>query len=119
MDVSRRWEAARTTRHNQAHWAGVSPADTPVDVDIHEDLPRLRERCRHEYHNNAHVEGCVSTHAVDVIGSDGPRLEVISDNDRFNERAESFWREWSELCDYTGAMGLPELFANPRPSILV
>ncbi|MEO1526719.1 MAG: phage portal protein [Planctomycetota bacterium] len=109
MDVSRRWEAARTTRLNEAHWAGSTPADTPLDVDIHEDLSTLRQRTRHEYHNNPHVEGCVATHAVDVVGAEGPRLEVISDNDNFNNRVEAYWREWSEICDYTGQMGLPEL----------
>lgn len=107
--VARRWESARTDRLNQAHWETASPAGTPIDVDLAEQLPTLRQRSRHEYQNNPHVEGVVTTHAVDIVGPDGPTLEVQSDNDRYNSRLEARVREWSELCDYTGRSGLAEI----------
>ncbi|MGB7325946.1 MAG: phage portal protein [Rubripirellula sp.] len=107
LTVTRGWEAARTDRVNADHWKGAN--GDPIDHDLAFDLPTLRARAVHEYENNPNVEGVVGTHAVDLVGPDGPQLEVRSDNDAYNDRQESLWREWSELCDYNCEMGLPEI----------
>ncbi|MDM4015841.1 phage portal protein [Roseiconus lacunae] len=107
--IARRWESGLTDRLNEAHWEPAAPAGEPIDISLAEQLPEMRRRVTHEYKNNSYVEGTIGTHAVDIVGEDGPTLEVISDSDRYSDRAEKFWREWAELCDYTGEEGLPEI----------
>lgn len=105
--ILRRWEAATTDRLNEAHWADAH--GQPIDADLATDLPTLRARAAHEYHNNPIVEGVVTTHAIDVVGSEGPTLEVVCDDDRYAARLQSRWEEWTELCDYNGEMSLVEI----------
>jgi len=105
--ILRRWDAAVTDRNNEAQWQDAH--GQPIDSDLAVDLPTLRARAQHEYHNNPTVEGVVTTHAIDVVGSHGPSLEVQSSDDRYNNRLEAFWREWCELCDYNNEMSLVDI----------
>ncbi|TWU66463.1 phage portal protein [Crateriforma conspicua] len=105
--IVRRWEAAQTDRLNEQHWADAD--GQPIDVDLAFYLPQLRARAAHEYHNNPMVEGVVTTHAIDVVGPQGPSLEVLSDDDRYATRLESMWRQWCEQCDIAGQMTLTDI----------
>lgn len=90
---ARRWEAAETTRLNSAHWTNA--ADNSLNSDLAAKLAILRARCALEIANNPWVDGAVETHAGDVVGPHGPRLDVQSDSDRFNERLETLWTDWT------------------------
>lgn len=90
--TARRWEAADTDRLNQAHWQNVT--GVPINVDLTERLETLRTRSAQEIANNGMVAGMVTTYADDVVGDDGPSLQVQSDDDAYNEAAEAAWREW-------------------------
>ncbi|MEO9590886.1 phage portal protein [Rhodopirellula bahusiensis] len=103
----RRWDGARTDRLNEAHWAGA--LGQTIDSNLAMDLPTLRNRCVHEYHNNAIVQGLVETHSADIVGPEGPSLEVLSDDDRFNSAFESRWREWTEICDHNSELHLDDI----------
>lgn len=105
--ILRRWDAATTDRLNEAQWEEAT--GQPIDADLAFDLPTLRARAAHEFHNNPVVEGVVTTHAIDVVGAHGPTLEVQSGDDLFNTRLEAFWREWCDLCDYNNEMSLVDI----------
>src|SRR5687768_2173239 len=73
----RRWEAAETNRLNRTHWRNATGA--PINEDLSGDLRTLRARCRYESYNNPIVEGVIGTHQVDLVGVQGPTLQVRSD----------------------------------------
>lgn len=88
----RRWESADTDRLNRAHW--VNATGNSINVDLSEDLETLRVRSAFEAANNPMVEGVISTHQTDLIGHDGPQLQVVSDSPEYNEALEAAWRQW-------------------------
>ncbi len=89
---TRRWEAAETTRLNQAHWQFAQ--DESINVWLASQLPTLRARATYESKQNGIVMGMIATHADVIVGPDGPSLQVQSDNEAYNKAAENVWREW-------------------------
>jgi len=88
----RRFESAETNRLNKAHWQNAT--GQPINADLLADLETLRARAAYEAANNGTVEGVINTHAEDIVGRDGPNLQVESDAAAWNEAAERVWREW-------------------------
>jgi capsid protein len=88
----RRWEAAKTHRLNQAHWQYAQ--EQSVNADLQDWLAILRTRCTYERDNNPLVDGIVFTHYVDIVGKDGPELQVQSESSTYNEWLEGHWRRW-------------------------
>ena len=74
----RRWEAAKTSRLNSAHWS--SATGTAVNADIETYVETLRNRCLYEAANNAFVDGVIEQFANDVLGKQGPILQVQSES---------------------------------------
>jgi capsid protein len=85
----RRWDAAITNRLNKAHWQYAH--GNSINQDLATDLETLRARANYEAANNPLVEGVINTHAIDVVGKDGPRLQVQSDDTQYNEQVERWW----------------------------
>lgn len=98
----RGWEAAETHRLNQEHWARAT--DQPINYDLSSQLQIVRMRCAYEAANNPMIDGVIFTHATDVAGEDGPSLQVLSDDETFNDAAERTWREFWEAPDYNGVL---------------
>lgn len=96
----RRWEAAKTTRLNESHWATATSQS--INADLQSYLDALRARCTHEIANNPILDGVVKTHTNDLVGANGPTLQVQSDNDKYNERLESEWKLWWAMPDANG-----------------
>lgn len=88
----RRFENADTDRLNQAHWLNAD--DSSVNNWLQLQLATLRARSAYEARNNSTLLGVINTHCDDIVGSDGPSLQVISDNDQFNRTAERVWQDW-------------------------
>jgi len=88
----RRWEGAETDRLNQAHWQYA--ADESLNAWLAEQLPTLRGRAIYEVKNNGVLLGMIATHADDIVGPDGPQLQVQSDDDDYNSALEELWRQW-------------------------
>jgi capsid protein len=88
----RYFENAETTRLNQAHWERAD--DVTVNVWLATQLPILRRRAIYEHRQNPTVQGVVATHADDIVGQDGPTLQVLSESADYNEALEQVWREW-------------------------
>jgi capsid protein len=90
----RYWEAAETTRLNEAHWLYAESSDCSINDWIADKGTSVRARCTFESRQNGTIAGVVNTLADDVVGQDGPTLEVQSSNEAFNAAAERAWREW-------------------------
>lgn len=89
---TRRYEAGNTDRLNEAHW--LYAQDESLNAWLSAQLPTIRGRASYEVKNNGMLKGMIATHADDIVGSDGPQLQVQSDDDRFNEALEELWRQW-------------------------
>lgn len=98
----RRFEAAETNRLNSAHWKKADGASLNSDLTL--DLVKLRQRAIHEAENNPFVAGVIDTHTIDVVGPDGPGLQVISDKSKYNDALEAGWAEWWASPDINGQL---------------
>ena len=96
----RRWEASKTDRLNEAQWAEADGATINADLELR--LSDLRNRCALEIAKNPTVEGVIQTHVMDIVGDQGPVLEVQSDDEQYNDALESIWNEWWECPDLNG-----------------
>jgi capsid protein len=88
----RHWEAGETTRLNEAHWARAQDAE--INDWLRAQLTTLRARSSYETRQNPLMTGICNTLADDVVGPDGPRLEVQSDDPAYNEALERLWQWW-------------------------
>lgn len=89
---ARKFESAETNRLNQAHWQNAD--DQSVNVWLAEQLAIIRSRSAYEARQNSTVLGVMNTHADDIVGQDGPTLQVLSDDESYNEALEQVWRDW-------------------------
>lgn len=93
----RRWDSAATSRLNKAHWAKAH--GNSINEDLSADLETLRARSTHEAANNPMVEGVINTHQIDVVGQEGPTLQVQSDSTQYNDAIEKWWEVVFEKPD--------------------
>lgn len=103
----RRWESAETTRLNKAHWQGAF--GRTVNEDLQERLETLRIRSEYEVANDPILEGVLSTFADDVVGPEGPRVQVQSDNEQYNKAVEEAIQEYHERPDPTREMSMADV----------
>lgn len=89
---ARHWEAGETHRLNQAHWARA--VDSDINDWLREQLATLRTRSLYETRQNPTLAGICNTLAEDVVGPAGPRLNVQSDDEAYDQALEQVWREW-------------------------
>lgn len=92
------------------HWGRVN--NQSINADLAQDLGNIRQKARFERQNNAHLEGMVSSHALDVVGPNGPTLQVVSKNAKWAARLENIWREWWEMPDLNGQLSGPEMMVQ-------
>jgi capsid protein len=89
----RRWEGAETNRLNEAHWLWAR--DESINTWLASQLSILRGRSVYEWKNNPVVLGMLATHSDDIVGPDGPKLQVQSDDKLYNEALERAWEDWA------------------------
>lgn len=104
--TSRRFIGASTHRGNAWHWRHTTAEN--INHALLSDLPTLIQRCSFEYANNPLVYGAVETLANDLVGRNGPRLQVTSDNKQFNEAVERAWKAVWAMPDPNGVQCGPE-----------
>lgn len=88
----RRWEGAETNRLNSAHWQ--TALGQSLNSDLATFLTTLRARCEHEGSANSLVDGMIFTHQNDIVGIDGPTLQVQSESPDYNDWLENEWQNW-------------------------
>jgi lambda family phage portal protein len=106
----RRYEAAQTDRLNKGHWQGAI-AGQPINADLEHSLERLRARASYELANNPLLEGVINTFCTDVVGDNGPGLQINSDQPEYNQALERVVRDALENIDAGGRMSLADYLA--------
>jgi len=114
----RRWEAAETTKLTRAQWRLVR--DESINEALLRDLRTLRTRCAHEITTNPTIAGMVETHATDVVGPDGPTLQVVPARQNLTDKqrrefavyaaeAEDILDVWAANPDFNEELSLAEM----------
>ncbi|MHC4744941.1 MAG: phage portal protein [Planctomycetota bacterium] len=106
IQIKRSYDAAKTNRHNENHWADATAED--ANALITASLETLRNRARYEVRNNSYATGILATLATDVVGS-GPNLQLMSSNKAINRKGEDNFKEFSADCDVAGQLTLPDM----------
>lgn len=88
------YDAAQSTFALKNHWQ-MSDAYSADAANSHSIRKTLRERSRYETGNNSYLCGMARTIANDVIGR-GPRLQMLTANERINNRIEKLWKAWAK-----------------------
>jgi lambda family phage portal protein len=91
-ESARRFESAGTDRLNSSHWTYA--ADESVNAWLGLQLATIRGRAAYEARQNGVVLGMINTHADDIVGNDGPTLQVLSESDAYNQALEELWVDW-------------------------
>lgn len=105
-----RWEAAETSRLNQAHWAPAK--EQSINRDLVAEQQPLRERCAYEISNNSFLAGIVETYVCDVVGHDGPTLQVRTSDTAYNDALEAEWNRWWARPDVSTKLSGTECLQN-------
>lgn len=106
-DSTRRWESAKTTRLNQGHWARVN--GQPMNADLAAWLTDLRHRSEYELANNPVLEGMVNTYQLSVVGSEGPRLGVLTKDKEYALKRSELWATWCQAAGSNQQLSIVEL----------
>jgi len=90
--IRAKYDAAQSTDDNKLYWGGADglsarAANSPGVRRI------LRNRARYEVANNCYADGMLSTLADYVVGT-GPKLQVLTDDEQFNEAVEQAFFRW-------------------------
>lgn len=105
--AERKFRAGAINRETVEHFGKIGNEQT-INEDLVDDLKTMRVRCRDTAQNNALVRGVIETHKVDVVGPNGPTLDVQSDDEKYNKEAEDYFKEWSAICDYNNTISFSE-----------
>jgi len=98
----RRWEAAKTGRLNAGHWKDAT--GEKLNDAIAEDGETLVARCTLERDRNGYVAGVMRTHATDIVGEDGPSLQLQSDDPEYDAEFKQVFDEWWARPDLNGVL---------------
>lgn len=88
VEVSR--FGAVTNRINAEQW--LNAHNNSINNDIQQNLATVQARCAYEYGTNPNYEGVCNTFKDDVVGRNGPMLQVMSDSEEFNNAVEAAFR---------------------------
>lgn len=112
----RHWDGAQQDKDKAAQWCLADGRH--INTVLVDYLDRLQERCLYESRVNPIVEGTIETHKSDVVGKNGPKLQIQTDSDLFNERAEAIWREeFEESCDAAGKQSIGDFLKQGIESL--
>lgn len=124
-DVSvRRWDASYTDRLNGAQFERVT--GNSINEDLVDRLPSLIQRCEYEASVNPIVSGIIDTHAIDIIGPNGPQWGVVPrdpssvmDDEKvrnqftkWKKAADELISEWFKLPDLNGELSGVEILSQ-------
>lgn len=112
----RRWDGAATHRLNAAQFEDVT--GRTINEDLVASLPVLMARCSHEATTNPVIQGMIDTHAIDIVGPNGPKWQVLpldpvklkaseSLREKFAEyalAANNVLKEWFKMPDLCGEL---------------
>lgn len=94
-----RFAAAQSHRTRRTSW-GLANGQS-LNNDLAANLRIIQADCQFEFAHSPIYEGVCKTYAKDIVGRDGPQLQVRSDNQEFNRIVQAAWKK---------------VFADPDPS---
>lgn len=117
----RRWDAAQTHRLNSAQFENVTGRS--INEDLVFTLPTLMARCMAEATTNPIIEGIIDTHAIDIVGPNGPQwlvsprdVQLLEGNKalkdefgRYASAAEEVLQDWFSAPHLNGELTGPEM----------
>lgn len=103
---NRNWEAADTTEENKHQWLRADGRS--INEILIDSLQDIAARSILEARRNPTVEGVIKSHACDVVGDEGPGLQMRTADDAWNREAESIWNEIASQIDGSGKLSLGE-----------
>ena len=115
----RRWDGAATHRLNKEQFADVTGRS--INEDLVTNLRMLVDRCTYEATTNGTIEGMIETHCIDLLGPEGPGLQVLpkrpiglsaeqlKEFTDYATQAEEYLEDWCECCNYNEDMSFVEL----------
>lgn len=114
--TARHWDGAQLDRDKNVQWCLADGRH--INSALIDHLDTLQKRCLFESRVNPIVEGTIETHKSDVVGKDGPKLQVQTDDDAFNEAAEKVWKqEFAGNCDAAGKQSLGDFLKQSIESM--
>lgn len=103
----RRWQGSIIDRNNQGHWGRVT--GQPINADLSTYLTDIRNRAEDEISKNSLIEGMVSTYELSCLGSRGPTLRIVSDDQEYADNRERVWQWWQNNAASNQQMGLRQI----------
>lgn len=102
---TRSFDGADRDDRSESRFAGVDRRT--INQLLYNQLQELHERSYYESRNNPIVDSTIDTHARDVVGPDGPSIQVEGFSEDWNSKAEKILAEWAEDClaDGSGNLG--------------
>lgn len=92
------YDAAKSSNENRRHWAETDSLNATSQLTP-AVRRTLRNRSRYECLNNGYAAGLIRTLVVDTVGT-GPRLQMLTDDDKLNEAVEDQWRLWAGATNW-------------------
>lgn len=113
---TRSWDAAQQNKDQAWTW---SKADgRHINSVLVDHLETVQQRSLYEVRANPIVEGTIETHKSDVVGKDGPKLQVQTDDDSWNDAVEIMWREeFASNCDGAGQLSIGDFLKQELESL--
>lgn len=105
MAAIRRFDTA-LNRLNRYRWTYATGQS--INADLADRLPEMMSRCANEAAINPLVSGALETLETDIVGRCGPRMQVVSEDQRFNDLVEHTWASVWAMPDPTGTTAGPE-----------
>ncbi len=100
----RGFDAAETTDRNISRWCKAD--NRSINQLLFSQLKTLQQRANHEARNSSIVDSTIDTHARDVVGHSGPKIQVEGYSDSWNKKAEEVIAEWGADCSADGSLDI-------------
>lgn len=98
-------DLTRTTSDNKKHWRAADGLSPRASYTLAE-RKTARERSRLEAENNSWYSGMLRTTGNHVVGPDGPRLQVLTENPELNTAIETAWAAWARAVNLAATLRL-------------
>lgn len=102
----RDWKASTDSDSSLIHWGKANGQS--INTVLALNLNKIIARSVYESRANPIVDGTINSHANDVIGSDGPKIQFKTDSDRWNNRAEMLLKQVFKSIDGSGELSLAD-----------
>lgn len=105
-DQIRRFDVADVGDDARARWCRADKRT--VNQILQMQLRTIHEQCAYEVRNNPIVDGTIGTHARDVVGGNGPKIQIDGPSDSWAQQAERVIQEWSDEATADGRSSLAD-----------